>query len=155
MITLTRSRTVAASPEEIFALLSDPNQLTTLLPRIQRVEVLERHADHARLATHMSLGHGFGTVRCEGELHWNAPHEINFTVQKPLPVQNNWSLVAVPDGTEISVTMSLDLAPMLGPFAQFVPTVAVSDMLSRDLEDTLNQIADAVAPALQERAVAA
>ena len=155
MITLKRTRTISASPEEIFAVLADPSLLPKLLPRVQRVEVLERHPDRARLATHMALGNGFGTVRCEGDLRWVAPREIVFTVRKPLPVENNWTLTAVPGGTEISVTMSLDLAPMLGPFAKFVPTVAVSDMLSQDLEATLSQIARFVTSTSNERAVAA
>jgi hypothetical protein len=155
MITLERSRIVDSSPEEVFAVLSDPNRLASILPRVQKIETLERHTNSARLATHMSIGNGFGTIRCEGDLHWVAPREIVFTVRKPLPVENNWSLKAVPGGTEIHVTMSLDLAPMLGPFAQFVPTVAVSDMLSKDLEATLNQIARCVENGANERAVAA
>jgi uncharacterized protein YndB with AHSA1/START domain len=155
MITLKRSRTIPASPEEVFAVLSDPDRLSSLLPRIQRIEILERHTDHARLATHMAIGNGLGTVRCEGDLRWVAPREITFTVRKPLPVENNWTLQAVPGGTEIVVTMSLDLTPMLGPFAKFVPTVAVSDMLSQDIEATLTQIARYVTATPNERAVAA
>jgi carbon monoxide dehydrogenase subunit G len=155
MITMNRSRIIPASPEQIFDVLSDPDRLATILPRIQSIETLERHNDHARLATHMAIGNGFGTIRCEGDLRWVAPHTIVFTVQKPVSVENHWLLKAVPGGTEVLVTMSLDLTPMLGPFAQFVPTVAVSDMLGRDLDITLNQIAHCLANDFKERAVAA
>ena len=138
MISLKRTRLVDATPEEIFAALADPTQLQQLLPRVQRVEVLEQHADHARLATHMAIGNGLGTIRCEGELRWTEPTHISFTVRKPLPVENVWHLKPVSGGTEISVTMSLDLSPMLGPFAKFVPANTVTDMLSQDLDTMLS-----------------
>jgi ribosome-associated toxin RatA of RatAB toxin-antitoxin module len=156
MITLKRARLVEATPQEIFDTLADPQELTRLIPRVQRVDVLERHADHARIVTHMALGGAFGTIRCEGELRWVEPQSLSFTVRKPLPIENRWSFTPVAGGTEVEVQMSLDLTPMLGPFAQFVPTVAVSDMLSKDLDSTLDRIAARMASVnLKERAVAA
>ena len=156
MITLKRTKIVEATPQEIFDTLADPQELTRLIPRVQRVDVLERYADRARIVTHMALGGVFGTIKCEGELCWVEPQSLSFTVRKPLPIENRWSFVPVAGGTEVTVHMSLDLAPILGPFAQFVPTVAVNDMLSSDLDSTLQRIAARIASLpLQERAVAA
>ena len=155
MITIKRTKIVDATPQEIFDTLADPQELTRLIPRVQRVEVLERHADRARIITHMALGGAFGTIKCEGELRWIEPQSLSFSVRKPLPIENRWSFTPVVGGTEVTVHMSLDLAPMLGPFAQFVPAVAVNDMLSHDLDSTLQRIAARIASLpLKERAVA-
>jgi carbon monoxide dehydrogenase subunit G len=156
MITLKRTKVVEATPQEIFDTLADPQELTKLIPRVQRVDVLERHSDHARIATHMALGGVFGTIRCEGELHWIDGESLSFTVRKPLPIENCWTFTPVAGGTEVSVQMSLDLTPMLGPFAQFVPTAAVSDMLREDLDNMLQRVAERIdSVSLKERAVAA
>ncbi|MBC8077264.1 MAG: SRPBCC family protein [Chloroflexales bacterium] len=155
MITLTRTKVVGATPQEVFDTLADPQELTRLVPRVQRVDVLERHADRARIVTHMALGGIFGTIRCEGELRWVEPQSLSFTVRKPLPLENNWLFTPVASGTEVTVRMSLDLTPLLGPFTQFVPVGAVNDMLSHDIDSTLQRIAARIASVeLKERTVA-
>ena len=88
MITLKRTKVVEATPQEIFDMLADPQELTKLIPRVQRVDVLERHSDRARIATHMGLGGAFGTIRCEGELRWVEGESLSFTVHKPLPIDD-------------------------------------------------------------------
>ena len=145
-----------ATPETIFATLSDPKGLTQLLPRVRQVDILERKADWARLVTHMSLGGIFGTIRCEGELTWVEPSEIVFTVRKPLPVETRWTLTPTAAGTNLQAAIALDLAPLLGPMAQFVPTDSVADMMAKELESALASIkARSLVPKLQERSVAA
>lgn len=151
-----RSYIEQATPEEVFAALSDPKSLTNLLPRVRKVEMLERHDTTARLATHMSLGGIFGTIRCEGDLSWVEPREIIFSVRKPLPVETRWILVPAVNGTDLQATMSLDLVPLLGPMAQFVPTEAVADMIGKELDTALKAITTRCAgSALREKAVAA
>ncbi|MCU0490447.1 MAG: SRPBCC family protein [Chloroflexaceae bacterium] len=142
MINVTRRSYIEnATPEEVFAALSDPKTLTTLLPRVQKVEMLDQQASSARLITHMGLGGIFGTIRCEGDLSWVEPKEILFQVRKPLPVETRWLLVPAVNGTDLQATMSLNLTPLLGPMAQFVPTDAVADMIAKELEGTLASIA--------------
>jgi len=153
---LFEAKIVEATPQAIFDTLADPQELTKLIPRVQRVDVLERHSDRARIVTHMALGGAFGTIRCEGELRWVEGESLSFTVRKPLPLENRWTFTPVAGGTEVAVHMSLDLAPMLGPFAQFVPTVAVNDMLRQDLDSMLQRVAARIASlGLKERAAAA
>jgi carbon monoxide dehydrogenase subunit G len=151
-----RSLIEHATPEEIFAALSDPNGLTQLLPRVKKVEMLQRTDTRARLVTHMAMGGMFGNIRCEGDLTWTEPREIVFVVRKPLPVETRWQLFAAPTGTEIQASMALDLAPMLGPMASFVPTEQVTDMLTREIEDTIKALRVRVSEKnLRERAIAA
>jgi Polyketide cyclase / dehydrase and lipid transport len=159
MISVTRRTYIEVStPEQIFAALSDPKTIGGLLPRVQKVELLNRDevARKARLVTHMALGGLFGTIRCEGDLTWEEPREILFKVRTPLPVETRWTLSAGVNGTDIQATMSLDLAPMLGPMAAFVPVQQVAEMLGKELETALSGIATRFAgPALRERAAAA
>jgi carbon monoxide dehydrogenase subunit G len=159
MITVTRRAYIeSSSPEEVFASLSDPSRIGQLLPRVEKVEMLNRNMEThtARLVTYMSLGGIFGTIRCEGDLTWTEPGEILFKVRTPVPVETRWTLSPAVNGTDLQATMSLDLAPMLGPMAAFVPVQAVSDMLAKELESALTSIqAGSANKGLRERAVAA
>ncbi|NJN15924.1 MAG: SRPBCC family protein [Oscillochloris sp.] len=159
MITVTRRSFIeGVTPAQIFAALSDPNMIGRLLPRVQKVEMLARddQARKARLVTHMSMGGIFGTIRCEGDLTWTDDEEIVFNVRNPLPVQTRWKLSAGVNGTQIEATMGLDLAPMLGPMAAFVPTQQVADMLAVELEGALKSIGKSISgDTLKARAVAA
>jgi carbon monoxide dehydrogenase subunit G len=159
MISVTRrSHIEATTPEQIFAALSDPALIGQLLPRVQKVEMLSRDdaARKARLVTHMSMGGIFGSIRCEGDLTWEEPREIVFRVRTPLPAETKWALNQAVNGTEIVATMALDLAPMLGPMAAFVPAKEVGEILAKELDAALKSIAErATSAGLRERAVAA
>jgi hypothetical protein len=159
MINVTRRAYIEdATPEAIFAALSDPKSIGQLLPRVQKVELLNRdeEAGKARLVTHMGFGGIFGTVRCEGDLTWVEPREIMFQVRTPLPVETCWGLTPAVNGTDIQTSMALDLEPMLGPMAAFVPNAQVSEMLAAELEAALRAVAAKMREqGLRERAVAA
>lgn len=145
-----------ATPEEVFAALSEPAGLSNLLPRVRKVEMLSRSDSDARLVTHMALGGIFGTIRCEGDLTWTEPNDIVFKVRKPLPVDTIWKLSPAVNGTELLATMALDLSPILGPMAQFVPSEPVAEMIGKELDAALAAITARCAnPEPLERAVAA
>lgn len=146
------------TPEAIFATLSDPSGMAKMLPRVQKVELLDRDdvKRKARMVIYMSLGGILGTIRCEGDLTWVEPREILFKVRTPVMVETHWTLTPAVNGADIQATMSLNLAPLLGPMAAFVPTQQVADMLSADLEATLSAISTRVRDSeLRERAAAA
>ncbi|NTV63641.1 MAG: cyclase [Oscillochloris sp.] len=145
MITVSRRSYIEEStPADIFNTLSDPTQIGSLLPRFQKVELLNynREGRTARMVTHMGMGGIFGTIRCEGDLSWVEPSEIVFKVHSPVAVETRWTLTAGVNGTDLFATMSLDLAPMLGPMAAFVPVQAVSDILGGELESALKSIGE-------------
>jgi carbon monoxide dehydrogenase subunit G len=153
-----RAHIEGSTPEAIFAALSDPKSIGALLPRVQKVELLNRdeEARKAKLVTHMGLGGLFGTIRCEGDLSWVEPREILFQVRTPVPVETRWTLNQGVNGTDISASMALDLNPMLGPMAAFVPVQQVADMLAQELESALRAIAAKMRDSnLRERAIAA
>lgn len=147
-----------ATPEAIFAALSDPSGMSKMLPRVQKVELLDRDDVNrkARLVMYMSLGGILGTIRCEGDLTWVEPREIRFKVRTPVSVETHWTLTPAVNGADIQATMSLNLAPLLGPMAAFVPTQQVADMLAADLDATLKAITLKLSDSgLRERAAAA
>lgn len=155
-----RAHIEQTTPEAIFAALSDSQSIADILPRVQKVEILSRDEANrkARLVTHMSLGGIFGTIRCEGDLTWEDDREIVFQVRTPLPVETRWSLSPAIGGTDVQTSMALNLVPMLGPMAAFVPTQQVADMLTAELDAALKGLAKRMAesePELNERAVAA
>ena len=150
MITVDRTRHIDASPEAIFEALSDPDKLSALLPRVQRVEFIERGADRARIATYMALG-PFGNIRSEGELSWQNNREVTFSAHKPVAVESRWTLVPANGGTDVHAALSLDLAPLIGPLASFVPPDQVKQMIGPDLDKALAEIAHRVEG--RERAV--
>ncbi|EFO81082.1 cyclase/dehydrase [Oscillochloris trichoides DG-6] len=159
MITVSRRSYIeATSPEEVFAALADPTQIGTLMPRFEKVELLNynEEARTARMVTHMAMGGIFGTIRCEGDLTWVEPSEIVFKVETPVPVETRWILTSETGGTDLFATMSLDLAPMLGPMVAFVPKQLVSDILAGELESALKTVSEnSSRQRLQSRAIAA
>jgi carbon monoxide dehydrogenase subunit G len=159
MIKVTRRGTVeAATPEQIFAALNDPQGIAQMLPRVTKVELsnVNEAAGTAKLVTHMALGGIFGTIRCEGDLSWMEPTEIVFKVRTPMPLETRWTLTPKLEDTEVAATMFLDLAPMLGAMAAFVPVQQVAEMLSKELDSALKAVMAKCSGAdLRERAIAA
>ncbi len=157
MIRVDRRKYIeAATPEYVFAALSDPQGIERLLPRMRKVEIRSRSGNSAHVVTHMAIGGIFGTIPCEGQLQWVEPHEIIFRVKKPLPVEVHWKLAHAVDGTDLQVDMLLDLAPLLGPMAAFVPTQSVIDMIGKELDHALKEMSVRLTQSMpRERAVAA
>jgi carbon monoxide dehydrogenase subunit G len=140
VVTVERSRRIAASASRVFATLSDPQTLAGLLPRVKRVEVLQRGESSARVATHMAMG-PFATIRSEGDVFWQQDREVVFTSRHPVSVESRWSFVPDGKGTDLRVMLTIDLAPMLGPFAAMVPSDQVAAMIGLDLDQALTAIA--------------
>lgn len=145
MISVNRNRHIDASPEAVFAALADPNNLSGILPRVRRIEMTERGDDRARVTTQMALG-PFGEIRSEGDVRWQTDREIVFSTRRPVPVEARWTLTPARGGTDVRAALSLDLAPIIGPLAAFVPTHEVANMVGPDLDAALAAIARRVEP---------
>lgn len=141
MIHVDRERHIAhATPEEVFAVLSNPEGLSGLLPRLRKAIVEEQNDDRARLTLCISIGSVFGTVCFAGKLVWEEPNNIAFQVSNPLSAKIQWSLQPDGDGTKVRVTATLDLKPLLGPMIHFVPTDIVQDMIGNELAHALREL---------------
>jgi carbon monoxide dehydrogenase subunit G len=152
-----RSHIKDATPEEVFAALADRDGLQDLMPRMRKVEFYDRQANSEKLVMHVSVGKSFGTIPCEGTLSWVEPRQITFQVQKPLPVEMQWTTQAAVNGTEIDIAMQLQLEPLLGPMAGFVPKQMVEEMIVKEMKHAIQNVALRVREqaAEKERAAAA
>jgi carbon monoxide dehydrogenase subunit G len=140
LIRIDRMRHIAATPQAVFAALSDPSNLAGLMPRVRRVELVERQANRARIATQMAIG-PFTDIRSEGDVRWQTDREIVFSSRRPVAVEARWTLTPSGGGTDVQAALSLDLEPLIGPFAAFVPQKDVAKMVGPDLEAALAEIA--------------
>lgn len=143
MIALRLGATIKdATPEEVFDTLADPDALQSLLPRMRKVEYTPLPGDAARLVMHIAIGQTFGTIRCEGTLTWTEPSSLTFQVATPLPVTMNWNLSdTVAGGTDMDVSLKLDLFPLLGPMAAFVPQDVVKGMMEAEIRHAMRAVA--------------
>jgi hypothetical protein len=140
MIHVNRIRHIDATPEAVFAALSDPSNLAGLMPRVRRVEMIDRQPDQARIATQMTIG-PFYNIRSEGDVRWHAGREVVFSSRMPLPVEARWVLTPSGSGTDLQAALSLDLAPLMGMLAAFVPQKDVANIVGPDLDAALAEVA--------------
>lgn len=140
-VQMERVRTINADPEDLFAFLANPSNLANILPRVNRVEILKRQPDRARIATHMAFG-PFGSIRTEGDVTWTLNREVRFSARHPVVVDTCWTLQpAAHGGTTLRISILLDLEPILGPMAAMVPREHITGMVEPDLEHMLTTLA--------------
>jgi carbon monoxide dehydrogenase subunit G len=140
MFRINRTRHIEATPDAVFTALSDPNNLAGLMPRVRRVELLDRQPDRARIATQMTIG-PFSNIRSEGDVRWNARREVVFSSNTPLIVEVRWILTPAGSGTDLRAAFALDLAPLMGMLAALVPQQDVANMVGPDLDAALAEVA--------------
>jgi carbon monoxide dehydrogenase subunit G len=142
-VVVSRARHIAAPPAAVFAALARPEGLAGILPRVKKIEVLQQSETQARIVTHMQLT-PFNSIRAEGEVRWQGTREIVFRTTEPAGVETRLELRPTASGTNLYATLALDLAPMLGPLAAFVPHDQVAKAAEPDLDNTIDAIARAV-----------
>jgi carbon monoxide dehydrogenase subunit G len=145
-IVIERSRVLDASPEQVYAALSDPQGLGRLLPRVSRLRIQPTGDSTANLTTWM-LFPVIGEVQTEGELSWQANREVVYRSHSTLPVTARWTIQPHPRGALLTGELDLNLLPLLGPMAAFVPEKSVQDVMARELEKALDALEQAVAAA--------
>lgn len=138
-IILERDRIIDAPVEQVYAALSDPQGLGRLLPRVTRLRMQKTGENRANLTTWMQFP-VVGEVRTEGELTWQELKEVVYSSKSTLPVTARWVLTPEGQRTRLSGTLDLNLVPLLGPMAMFVPEQSVKDVMARELEKALNAI---------------
>src|SRR5690349_15131815 len=100
MIHINRIRDIHASPEAIFAALTDPSNLGNPMPRLRLVDLIDHRHDRARIATQMTIG-PFSNIRSEGDVRWSTGREVVFRSRTPLPVEARWTLTPSGSGTDL------------------------------------------------------
>ncbi len=139
-IEIVRRRRIAVPPERVFAILSSPANLAELLPRVRRVEMLERSATRAHIVAHLALT-PFYTIRADGEVRWVTNREICFSAIEPAQVEACYQLEPDGDGTQVRATLRLDLSSMLGALGALVPDESIVALATPDIDATLAALA--------------
>lgn len=142
MITLKQESMIAhARPDQVFQSLADPNGLTNLLPRIEEVHYTPTGENQAHIVMAVRIGAAFGTIRCEGTLTWEPNQTLTLTIHTPLPVRTHWTFQPDDTGTRMTIHFQLDLVPLLGPFAAYVPTESVRQLIRAELRHAIEHVA--------------
>jgi hypothetical protein len=66
-----------------------------------------------------------------------------------------WAIKPAVNGTEMDIDMRLDLAPLLGPMAGFVPKQMVEEMIVKEMKHAIQRVALRVREGVQEKERAA
>ncbi len=135
-----RSKYPGVTPDEVFDELSNRDRLIELMPRLRKIEFGQPGLHSQDVVMHVGIGGGYGTIRCEGRLEWDDGDALRFNVKTPLPVSTEWQFNETPEGTALDVSMKLDLFPMLGPMAAFVPRNLVEDLMVNEMKFALKQV---------------
>ncbi len=109
MSTIERSTDVAATPEQVWAVLAEFGSLAQWVPMIQHSCLLSEQTD------------GVGTVRrvqiarqtlVERVATWRPGNELAYSIEglPPMvgPARNTWRLTATPDGCHVTLTTEID-----------------------------------------------
>ena len=109
MSSVERSKTIAASPEATWAVLTDFGELARWVPMIQHSCLLSEQTD------------GVGTVRrvqiarqtlVERVVTWDAPNELAYSIEGLPPIvgtaRNTWRLRDTAGGCAVTLTTEID-----------------------------------------------
>jgi uncharacterized membrane protein len=141
MITVERKRTIDLPAERVRAVLSDVDQMQRLMPRAERVEVLSRNENRARVAVSLRLGK-FGMQRVEGEARM-LEDGVRFVAVQPMEIDARWSIVPYNQGTEAVVRVTTEVPRALGAFARLIPQRMIEERIGVELDAALQALEDA------------
>ena len=138
MITVERKRSMDLPAERVRAVLLDVEQLHRLMPRADRVEVLARNENRARIAVLLRLGK-FGTQRVEGEARM-LEDGVRFVAVSPMEIDARWTIAAANQGSEAVVRVMTEVPRMLGRFAKLIPQRMIEERIGTELESALQAL---------------
>ena len=138
MITVERKRNIDLPAERVRAVLSDVDQMQRLMPRAERVEVLARNENRARLAVTLRLGR-FGVQRVEGEARL-LEDGVRFVAVQPMEIDARWTIVPSNTSTEAVVRVMTEVPRKFGAFARLIPQRVIEERIGAELETALNAL---------------
>lgn len=149
MITVERKRTIQAPASQIQAILSDIEQLPRLMPRAERVEVITRNENRARVALLFRIG-PLPPQRIEGEARL-LDDGVRFIAVTPMQIDARFFVQPRGDSTEVIARLGTEIPKPLQPFARLLPHRMIEEKVARDLELTLDALEEIVATQPHEK----
>lgn len=138
MIQVERKRQFAASVAQVQAILSDIDQLDRLIHRAERVEVLARNENRARVALTMRIGR-IPPQQIEGEARLLSDG-VRFVAVRPMQIDARYVVHERSDSTEVIAQLATEIPRALVPFARFVPQRLIDERIARELDASLDAL---------------
>jgi carbon monoxide dehydrogenase subunit G len=147
MINVERKRTFAVPAERIRAVLADVEQMNRLMPRAERVEVLARNENRARLQLLFRIGK-LPLQRIEGEARL-LDDGVRFVAVHPFQIDARYQVLARGESSEVTARLGTEIPRALASFARFIPQRRIEERIGVELDaalDALQAVLDADAP---------
>lgn len=141
-ITVERKRSFSAPLERIRAVLTDIDQLERLIPRAERVEVLARNEQRARVSVFMRISR-LPLQRIEGEARL-LDDGVRFIAVQPMQIDARYQLQARDTTTEVLVRLVTEVPKALSAVARLIPQRMIEERIGAELEAALNALEAAV-----------
>lgn len=142
MINVERKRTFAVPAERIRAVLSDVDQLGRLIPRADRVEVLARNEQRARIMLLFRLGK-LPLQRIEGEARL-LEDGVRFVAVQPFQIDARYQVLARGESCEVVARLGTEIPKALASFARFIPQRRIEERIGVELENALDALQSAL-----------
>ncbi len=139
-ISVMRSRRIAAPAHAVYRMLANPECIARAWPGIRRIDSVSHHATHAVVRLVIALA-GFPAVPSEGVVSWDGGSEIRFSATHPIDITTRFSLIPDGDRTQLTMAMTIDVAPLMGPLSAFIPHERLAGVIGPELDTTLAQVA--------------
>ncbi|GAC1538449.1 MAG: hypothetical protein NVS2B7_09430 [Herpetosiphon sp.] len=142
---IERRRQIPAPPEQVLKIISDPEQLSRLMPRAEQVEIVPRPEGRARVSITMRAG-PLGRRRIDGEAR-PLPDGLRFIAVVPVEIDMQITVKAAESGSEVTSRLDINLAKLLGPLARLMPKTVLDREVGQQLDDSLNALEQLAVPA--------
>lgn len=143
---IQRTRSIAAPPTTVIALLHDLNEIARWAPAQIQIEVGEPSGDAVPLAANIPLG-PLGQRRFEGEAHLLADG-LRCVATSPIALDLRWAVTEQGAHSLVTASAEADLEPMLGPVARAVPDALIDRVVGQQLDTSLDALEQSVPQAL-------
>lgn len=139
LLTVERKRLLPAPAQRVQALLNDLEHLPQWWPRLERVEVLSRTEQRARLALLVRLGR-LGRQRVEGEARL-LEHGLRFIAVEPTELDIRWVVLPRGEASEVQAQVALRLPQRFGGLVRLMPQRLIADRIGAELDAGLEALA--------------
>ncbi len=109
MTSVIRSTTVAAMPEEVWAVLADFGTLASWVPMIQHSCLLSERTEGVGTVRRVQIA---GQTLVERVTSWEPPHTLAYDIEGLPPMVgtacNTWRITATKSGCDVTLTTEID-----------------------------------------------
>jgi|GEM_PF-6159786 len=125
------------TPIQIYEYLTDPDALASVVGRINRAWIVERHGEVGQVGVELDMPLR-RTLETVGEVEGVRGEKLSFISKEPFPLQFSWAFTAETqndiEGSSILATLGFDLSSFGVPAGGRLVKGLVSNELKEDLD---------------------